>query len=111
MPSISNTYFFNNYTEFLDQNQFNPWKPDLYFSQLFDFLDEYFHVDKESLTLIDDDYEITSHDNYTGQKTSISLRDYIKWTTDIKKRNCEKNLIFSLIMFEKQIGPMSKRNE
>ena len=83
----------------------------MYFSQLFDFLDEYFLVGKESLTLIDGDYEITSHNNYTRQKTSISLREYIKWTTDIKKRNCEKNLIFSLIMYEKQIGPMSKRNK
>ena len=61
-----------------------------YFFQRFDFSDECFLVDKESLTLIDDDYEITSRDNYTGQKTSVSSRDYINWTTGMKKRNNEK---------------------
>ena len=64
-----------------------------YFFQLFDFLDECFLVDKESLTLIDDDYEITSRDNYTGQKTIVSLRDHIKWTTDIKKKRNDEKLI------------------
>ena len=88
-----NTYFFNNYTEFLDRNQFNPCKLGFYFFQLFDFLDECFLVDKESLTLIDDDYEITSRDNYTGQKTIVSLRDHIKWTTDIKKKRNDEKLI------------------
>ena len=74
----------------MDRNQFNPCKLGFYFFQLFDFLDECFLVDKESLTLVDDDYEITSRDSYTSQKTSVSLRDYITWTTDIKKRNGDK---------------------
>ena len=81
-----NTYFLNNYTELLDWNRFNPCKLGFYFCQLFNFLDECFLVDKESLTLIDENYEITSCDIYTGQKASVSLRDYTKWTTDIKKR-------------------------
>ena len=42
------------------------------------------------MTLIDDDFELTNRDSYTGQKASVSLRDYIKWTTDIKKTNGEK---------------------
>ena len=87
---MSNTYFFNNYTEFLDRSQFDSCKLGFYFLQLFEFLDECFLVNKESLTLIDDNYEITSRNNYTGQKTPASLRDYIKWSTDIKKRNGEK---------------------
>ena len=70
----------------MDQNQFNPCKLGFYFFQLFDFLDECFLVDRESLTLTDDDYEITSCDSYTRQKTSVSLRIYINWTTDIKKK-------------------------
>ena len=85
---MSNAYFLNSYTEFLDRNQINPCKLGFYFFQLFYFLDECFLVDKESLTLIDDNYEImtTRRDNYTGQKASVSLKDYIKWTTDIKKK-------------------------
>ena len=73
-----------------------------YFFQLFDFLDECFLVDKESLTLTDDDYEITSCGNYTRQKTSVSLRMYINWTTDIKKKKetVKKNvLIFFIVLF------------
>ena len=93
---MSNAYFLHSYTEFLDRNQINPCKLGFYFFQLFDFLDECFLVDKESLTLIDDNYEImtTRRDNYTGQKASVSLKDYIKWTTDIKKkRNSAKKYL------------------
>ena len=53
-------------------------------------MDECFLVDKESMTLIDANYKITSCDIYTGQKASVSLRDYIKWTTNIKKRSCKE---------------------
>ena len=50
--------------------------------------------------MIDEDYERTSRDNYTGQKTSVSLRDYVKWTTDNKKRNGEKKcFIFFNVLF------------
>ena len=101
-PLCRMTYFLNNYNELLDQTQFSPCKLGFYFFQLFDFLDECFLVDKESLTLVDDDYQITSHGNYTGQKTSVSLRDYINWTTDIKKRNGEKkyfNFFINVLFF------------
>ena len=82
----------------MDQNQFNPYKLGLYFFQLFDFSDECFLVDKESLTLVDDNYEITSRDSYTSQKTSVSLRDYITWTTDIKKKETvTKNILIFFI--------------
>ena len=81
---------FKNFVEFLDGNQFNPSCLGEYFFQLFDHLDECFLLNKEVLTVLDEDYEITSRDNYTGLKTSVSLRDYIKWTNEIKKRNGEK---------------------
>ena len=60
-------------------------------------LDGSFLVDKESLTLIDDDYQITSRE---GQNKSVSLREYINGTTDIEKRNGGKKIInFFLLMF------------
>ena len=74
----------------MDRNQFNPSCLGEYFVQLFDHLDECFILNKDVLTVINEDYEITSRDNYTGQKRFFSLRDYIKWTIDIKKRNGEK---------------------
>ena len=77
----------------MDGNQFNPSCLGKYFFQLFDHLDECFLLNKEVLTVIDEDYETTRCDSYTGQKTSVSLRDYIKWTTDFKKRNGEKKYL------------------
>ena len=86
----------------MDQNQFNPCKLGFYFFQMFHFSDECFLVDKESLTLVDDNYEITSRDSYTSQKTSVSLRDYITWTTDITDWTTDgdkKYFNFFLLMF------------
>ena len=84
----------------MDRNQFNPSCLGEYFFQLFDHLDKCFLLNKEILTVIDEDYERTSRDNYTGQKTSVSLRDYVKWTTDNKKRNGEKKcFIFFNVLF------------
>ena len=77
----------------MDRNQFNPSCLGECYFQLFDHLDECFLLNKEVLTVIDEDYETTSRDSYTGQKTSVSLRDYIKWTTDFKKRNGEKKYL------------------
>ena len=74
----------------MDRNQFNPSCLGEYLFQLFDHLDECFLLNKEVLRVIDEDYKITSRDSYTGQKRSVSLRDYIKWIIDIKKRNSER---------------------
>ena len=72
------------------KNQFNSCSLGYYLFRLYEFLDECFLVDKESLALIDDDFELTNRDSYAGKKTSVSLRDYINWTTDTKERNSEK---------------------
>ena len=48
------------------------------------------------MTLIDDNLEITNRDSYTGQKT---LRDYVNWTIDIKKRNAEKKYFNFFVLF------------
>ena len=64
---------FENFAEFLDRNQFNPSCLGEYFIQLFHHLDECFLLNKEVLTVTDEDYEITSPDSYTGQKTSVTL--------------------------------------
>ena len=53
-------------------------------------MNECFLVDKESLTLIDDDFELLIVTVILDKKTSVSLRDYINWTTDINKKNSEK---------------------
>ena len=91
---------FKNFVEFLDGNQFNPSCLGDYFFQLFDHLDECFLLNKEVLTVLDEDYEITSRDNYTGLKTSVSVRDYIKWTNEIKKKKRWKEIFyFFLLMF------------
>ena len=51
------------------------------------------------MTLTDDDYEITSRHNYTGQKTSVLLRDYINWTTDKKKKRGKTIFWIFLLIF------------
>ena len=43
--------------------------------------------------------EITNRDSYTGQKTSVSLRVYVNWTIDIKKRNAEKKYFNFFVLF------------
>ena len=48
------------------------------------------------MTLIDGNLEITNRDSYTGQKT---LRDYVNWTIDIKKRNAEKKYFIFFVLF------------
>ena len=83
----------------MDRNQFNSCSLGCYLFGLFEFLDECFLVDKESFTLIDDDFELTNQDSYTGQKTSVSLKQYISRTTDIKKETVKKGILLFLLMF------------
>lgn len=45
---------------------------------------------RHSLQTIDENFCLTNHDSYNGQRTSVPLKDYIKFTTDIKERNGEK---------------------
>ena len=74
----------------MDRNQFNPSCLGEYFFQLFDHLDECFLLNKEVSTVIDKDHEITSRDNQTGKKISVSLGDHSKLINNIKERNGEK---------------------
>ena len=48
------------------KNQFNSCSLGYYLFRLYEFLDECFLVDKESLALIDDDFELTNRDSYAG---------------------------------------------
>ena len=57
------------------------------FFLLFDVLEKKFLVNKEVLRVIDN--ELASSDRYTGQKTSVPMRDYIKWKK-MKKTNRKK---------------------
>ena len=61
------------------------------FLLLFDVLDKFFLVNKEVLKVIDD--ELASSDRYTGQKTSVPMRDYIKWK-NMKKTNDKKKIFW-----------------
>ena len=70
-----------------------------YLFQLDEFWDKCFLVDKESSTLIDDDFELTNLDSYTGQRTSVSLRVYKLDNWYKKKKRWKKIYIFFLLMF------------
>ena len=69
---------FADFEEYCDRYQFDRCKLHCYAIRLFDFLNECFIVDKESLQIINDNFSFSYCGSYTGQKTYTSLKDHIK---------------------------------
>ena len=67
---------FSDFEEYCDRYQFNECK--CYTIRLFDFLNECFIVNKESLQITNNDSNFSYRNSYTGQKTYTSLKDHIK---------------------------------
>ena len=58
---------------------------------------EYYVYNKRSLEAFSGYFYYSSRDRYTGSKNETYLMDQIKFTTDLKKRNREKNILIFFI--------------
>ena len=79
-----------NFGEYLDRNQFNLTKLKAYAFKLYPFLIECYHVDKRSLEAFSRHYVWSCCDQYTGQKSELTLKEIVKENIKLKKLNGEE---------------------
>ena len=82
--------YLTNFEEELDCAQFDLFQLKMFGFKLFPMLLERYVYDKRSLEAFSGHFYYSSRDRYTGEKNETSLKDQIKFNTDLKKRNSKK---------------------
>ena len=82
--------YLSNFEEDPDRCQFDIHALKIFGFKLFSLLLECCCVDKWSLKAFNGDFYYSSRDCYPGEKTETSLKEQIKFTTDLKNRNGKK---------------------
>ena len=91
--------YLSGYEEQLDRNQFNLLKSKQFGSKLFPLLTECYHAVKRSLEEFNGHFCDSSRSRYTGQTIEVPLKEQIKFATELKEKNGEKNILIFLFAF------------